>query len=497
MNKNNKYNIGLIHGVFDVLHVGHIEHFKKAKEICKTLVASVTIDKHINKGPNRPAFSLNERIKVLKSIKYIDKVIKSNKETAVSNINKIKPDVYIKGLDYKNANKNSKNNLNLEINEIKKIGGIFYVTNSKLYSSSKILNEQYDYLNTDIRKFINQLDKVLLLKKLKNFFYNSELILSNKKHKILLTGEPIIDLYTHVKVQGKSQKSNIISTIKLKTIKEGGGTILVANFLTEFLNELTYFVLSNKKTIKILNSFNKKGKYLKFVNVNSDNEKIIIKERFIDNYSKTRLFQVNQNEKFFNDSKTEKTFNQKLVKETLNYENIIIFDYGYNYSNKILIKSLEKKSNKFFINCQTNSSNYGFNLFSKYKKAEIMCIDEMEFRLTIRDKNQNIEKLIKKNISLLKGYKIFIVTSGSKGCYILYNKKIHFIPTVFETTSDTTGCGDIFFSCFILFYLSKQFDLNETSLFSHIAAGLHGLNKQKNKNFTKDNFFSTAQTILK
>ena len=50
------------------------------------------------------------------------------------------------------------------------------------------------------------------------------------------SGEPIIDLYTHVKVQGKSQKSNIISTIKLKTIKEGGGTILVANFLTEFLN---------------------------------------------------------------------------------------------------------------------------------------------------------------------------------------------------------------------------------------------------------------------
>ena len=43
--------IGLSHGVFDVLHVGHIEHLKKAKEFCDVLVVSLTNDQYVNKGP--------------------------------------------------------------------------------------------------------------------------------------------------------------------------------------------------------------------------------------------------------------------------------------------------------------------------------------------------------------------------------------------------------------------------------------------------------------
>ena len=51
----------------------------------------------------------------------------------------------------------------------------------------------------------------------------------------------------------------------------------------------------------------------------------------------------------------------------------------------------------------------------------------------------------------------FIVTSGATGCYVLHKKKIEFIQLFFfETTLDTTGCGDTFFSTFIYFYLQKN-----------------------------------------
>ncbi len=45
------------HGVFDLLHVGHIKHFEEAKTFGDILVVTLTPDEHVNKGPNRPAFS--------------------------------------------------------------------------------------------------------------------------------------------------------------------------------------------------------------------------------------------------------------------------------------------------------------------------------------------------------------------------------------------------------------------------------------------------------
>ena len=108
-----------------------------------------------------------------------------------------------------------------------------------------------------------------------------------------------------------------------------------------------------------------------------------------------------------------------------------------------------------------------------------------------------IEKLIKANYKFLKNYKIFVVTCGSRGCFVLKNKVIEFIPTIYETTLDTTGCGDIFFSTFVYFYIQDKFSIREISLLSHIAAGLHGLS-EGNKNVVKKNYFyQSVQAILK
>ena len=57
--------IVLCHGVFDLLHVGHINYFKSSKVYGDILVVSVTNDKFVNKGPGRPAFSINNRLKFL------------------------------------------------------------------------------------------------------------------------------------------------------------------------------------------------------------------------------------------------------------------------------------------------------------------------------------------------------------------------------------------------------------------------------------------------
>ena len=53
--------VGLAHGVFDVLHSGHLIHFEECKKYCDKLIVSITDDKFVNKGPDRPFFNSNER----------------------------------------------------------------------------------------------------------------------------------------------------------------------------------------------------------------------------------------------------------------------------------------------------------------------------------------------------------------------------------------------------------------------------------------------------
>ena len=73
--KKNKKKIVLCHGVFDVLHTGHLKYFSQAKKLGHILVVSVTSDKFVNKGPLRPINKLSERIMFLRNIVDVDFVL--------------------------------------------------------------------------------------------------------------------------------------------------------------------------------------------------------------------------------------------------------------------------------------------------------------------------------------------------------------------------------------------------------------------------------------
>ena len=129
------------------------------------MIVSVTADQFAEKAPGKPLFKLDSRIKILKSLKLIDYVIESHSPSAVKVINEIKPDIYFKGKDYKN-NKDLSGNLNKEIRAIKKVKGSFVITESKLYSSSEIINKKFDFLNDEAQIFLRNKSTKNLMKKL-------------------------------------------------------------------------------------------------------------------------------------------------------------------------------------------------------------------------------------------------------------------------------------------------------------------------------------------
>ena len=98
--------IGFTNGCFDILHAGHVELFRKAKKQCDFLIVALNSDKSVRliKGKNRPINNIKNRIKVIKSVRYIDKVIVFNDKDPLTIIKKIKPDIIFKGSDYKIKN---------------------------------------------------------------------------------------------------------------------------------------------------------------------------------------------------------------------------------------------------------------------------------------------------------------------------------------------------------------------------------------------------------
>ena len=96
--------VGLCHGCFDILHIGHIRHFMAARGHCDLLFVSVTGDQFVNKGPDRPIIPEHERAEVIGSLKSVAGAMINHSETVVDALRRLRPSIYFKGQEYQNSN---------------------------------------------------------------------------------------------------------------------------------------------------------------------------------------------------------------------------------------------------------------------------------------------------------------------------------------------------------------------------------------------------------
>lgn len=93
----------MTNGVFDVLHRGHVSYLFRAAELGSSLLVAVNTDssaRMLGKGPDRPLNSELDRAYVLAGLASVDIVTFFDTRTPVELIQRIKPDVYVKGGDY-------------------------------------------------------------------------------------------------------------------------------------------------------------------------------------------------------------------------------------------------------------------------------------------------------------------------------------------------------------------------------------------------------------
>ena len=122
----------------------------------------------------------------------------------------------------------------------------------------------------------------------------------------------------------------------------------------------------------------------------------IRKKRFIQKSNLHKFFQVqymsNQNIDKFNKTKVK-----KLLKNVdKNFDLLVINDFGHDFIDQELCNFIDNLKVFKSINVQTNSSNYGYNLITKYKKADYISIDLPEAQLAVSSKSNDCKVLAKK-----------------------------------------------------------------------------------------------------
>lgn len=93
-------------GVFDILHAGHVQYLEQARALGDMLIVGINSDESVQrlKGPSRPFNSQEDRAKVLGALRCVDGVLLFEEQTPCALIEALKPDVHVKGGDYREEN---------------------------------------------------------------------------------------------------------------------------------------------------------------------------------------------------------------------------------------------------------------------------------------------------------------------------------------------------------------------------------------------------------
>ena len=120
-------------------------------------------------------------------------------------------------------------------------------------------------------------------------------------------------------------------------------------------------------------------------------------------------------------------------------------DFGHGMIASSTIDTLIANSKFLAVNAQSNSGNHGYNLISKYPRADYICIDAPEARLAATDKFSDIASVIANGLHSKIDCDSMIVTHGSFGCYPFSAKTgVARVPAFTKTVVDTVGAGDAF-----------------------------------------------------
>jgi len=424
------------HGVFDLLHVGHIRYFEEARAMGDVLVVTLTQDQFVNKGPNRPAFSQELRAHAIASLEAVDYVAINRWPTSVETIQLLRPDIYVKGGEFKDE-LDLDGAVSQEAQTIRDIGGeIRFTDDTVTFSSSNLLNRYISPFSEETIQYLATFRQQHTLDEVLDWLERIATL------KPVVVGEAIIDEYVFGVGIGKSTKDPVLAVHQQSIEAYVGGSLAIANHLAGLCNQVALIAQLGENDRD--ESFVRQGlhPHVNPVFLTKPHSPTIHKRRIVDRYSGNKLLEIYVMNADFTTEEDEIQLCRTLENALPAHDVAVVADYGHGMLTPASIDVLCRSASFLAVNVQSNAGNHGFNPVSKYRRADYICLASYEIDIETRHRQGPVKDRIMELAERIDCSR-FTVTLGKDGSIHL-EREVGFthVPALATRVHDRVGAGD-------------------------------------------------------
>ena len=477
------------HGVFDLLHIGHIRYFRQARQMGDVLVVTVTPDRFVDKGPHRPAFPEDLRVEGVASQDQVDFAAINTWATAEELLRFMKPDVYVKGSDFKSVDSDPTGKLQIEAKVCEELGIALRLTEDIVFSSTNLINRFMSSFSDDVQEYLEMFRSRYSVAEIEDLFEKMQGL------SVTVVGDTILDDYQYCSPLGASSKEPVMAFSHMDGDLFAGGVLAIANHLSNLVGTVDMFTMLGEKESHekfIRNSLN--ANVIPHFIFKKD-APTIRKRRYIDGYSMAKLFEIYHMDDSGPDKQQDEDFREAIMAQALKSDLTMAADFGHGTITPLCREELAKAP-YLAVNTQANAGNRGFHTISGYGRCDFVSLAEPELRLDTRDRQTGVIPMTE-TVRQKVGASLIAVTRGKKGSYILRNDGLGVVvPAFTHRVVDKIGSGDAFFS---VASLAARLDVQPELLgflgnvVGSIAVGIVG-NK---KSITREAIMKHVTSLLK
>jgi cytidyltransferase-like protein len=415
------------HGAFDLVHLGHLTHFDEARALGDILVVTLTGDAYITKKRS-VTFTEDQRARQVAALEIVDYAAVIQEPTALSAIDALRPDFYVKGPEYADLTLDKSRSIYHEMRVLETYGGRMHFTAGETFSSTKLSHfllsapdaaQRDPLLRNDRIRFKDISGLGFTLDHLKHFVGRAASL------RVCVIGETITDEWVDIELTNLSTQSRCVAGIERGRVRHVGGVGIIARHLANFVSDVHAFT----------NGPAQDGPPNIHHTALADGA--LVETRFVEDGPGRPVFKT----------KTVglSGINAEGVPRFDDYDLVVIADFGHGLldADTINLRIADHKSAAVALMAQVNSSNYGYNLPIKYRGADYYSLNRTEAELCLHERHLPLDQLTAHAGQLLKAPWVS-VTDGDKGVRVVHGDEQYALPSLSVSVVDTIGCGDAY-----------------------------------------------------
>ena len=453
----------MCHGVFDIVHPGHIRHLLYAKAHGDILIASLTCDEFVSKGDDRPYVPQELRAANLAALETVDYVLIDRHPVPLANMTALQPDFFVKGFEYSGDGLPPKTKQEMEV--VSSYGGEFlFSPGDVIYSSTKLLAQHKPHLKLDKLVTTMQAEGV-------TFECLRRTLDQMSGVTVHVVGDTIVDKYSYCTLLGPSTKTPTFSVRLEQSKLFVGGAGIVAKHLRTLGANVTFTTVLGDDALAEFVMEDLAAWNIRLNVIRDVSRPTTLKERFwASNY---KLLQVDTLDNSPLSAKYIEQVGERIRQTPTELVIFSDFRHGLFHSNSIKPFTAAIQPGVIKVADSQVSSRWG-NILD-FKGFDLITPNEREARFALADQDSGVRHLAQRLLNKAQA-RYLILKLGERGILAYHGstsapRSFFYINSFVKRLVDSVGAGDALLATASLALVRSQ-NIIQSAILGNLAAAI-------------------------